>query len=189
MDRAYSIIPHFLLSSRNNSQMASVQLYKEYPLVVAIKQEAPDDVVLALAKAYQKAIFTPSKNGEMPYYIALRASYSKVVLDALSGRSDEYLHLKGSHEQYVINKWHSENTSDSGDQTDKDELLVDRRNKYARMKTASSFSRSHSRLHQDSKDRSIYSKSERNLQTSFTKSSRVLYRSQSVKFSFSSTGK
>ena len=86
IDRKYDLIPRLLVKSDSCQRTASVKLYGEYPLHIAIKQEAPDDVVLSLVDAFPAALFHSNRKGENVVEMASRLHYSERVIDEMNGR-------------------------------------------------------------------------------------------------------
>ena len=99
MDRKYDEIPNLLQNSKDHVQMASVPFYRDYPLVVAIKQEAPGSVILAIVHAYPRAINFRSKENEFPHEIATRLLYPKIIVDALRVKKEDDCGFRGRKEQ------------------------------------------------------------------------------------------
>ena len=185
MDRKYHLIPNFLQSSEDHAQMASVTFYKDYPLVVAIKQEAPESVILALVQAYPEAIFYTSKQNEFPYEIATRLLYPKIILDVLRGKEEDDCGFRGRKEQDMkkkLQRLDSHYSCSTGEETEDSERCVDRRIMHSKTKTVSfSRSTSHHGLNQQSKGMDHDMKSLRSLQSSSFKTSRGLREKRSLK--------
>ena len=83
VDRKYDLIPSLLLRNKSGRSTAAVQLYGEYPLHIALKNEAPDQVVMLLMEAYPAALNVMNRKGEYPDELAERLGYPEKVVKAL----------------------------------------------------------------------------------------------------------
>ena len=83
LERRYELVEHFLQSSRSIRKMSTVKYHGDLPIVIVMKCQGPDSIILAFLDVYPKCVMDKDASGKTILHIAKESNCSNRVIRKL----------------------------------------------------------------------------------------------------------